>query len=290
MYSIAGINKSYKYVRNHYLKLLPIYVRMYIHTYTHRYRYTHAYTHRYIHTHTHMLTHIHMHTHTLWIQIHRHRHRHTRIHTYIFTDHTHTHTHTHTTHTHNTHTYTHMFVILERGDYELLIWSTTKQSTYLQDFQKVWKLSNFRIFKALSTVLTLSLTNMAYLMSYRANNFLSTLAYSITWAACLLIPSVICSASCRDTSRYMEEAASVEEAITVKCCQTKKKIYNINNLHHTWLDLQKPTKWAQKMFLLHHNLMTIYTDKTKFLLPMQNLMGFLLQVTETGYHNHNKRY
>ena len=39
--------------------------------------------------------------------------------------------------------------------------------------------------------------------------------------------------------------------------------------------------------LLYHNLTTIYTNKAKCLLLMQNLMGFPLQFTEMGYYNHN---
>ena len=35
------------------------------------------------------------------------------------------------------------------------------------------------------------------------------------------------------------------------------------------------------------NNLTISTNKTKSFLLMQNLMGFLLQFTETGYYNHN---
>ena len=46
-------------------------------------------------------------------------------------------------------------------------------------------------------------------------------------------------------------------------------------------------KIADFLSLLYYNLITIYTNQIKCLLLVQNLIGFLLQLTETGYHNHN---
>ena len=40
----------------------------------------------------------------------------------------------------------------------------------------------------------------------------------------------------------------------------------------------------------YHNLIAIYANKTKSFLLMQNLMGFVLQFTETQHYNHNSRY
>ena len=122
------------------------------------------------------------------------------------------------------------FIVLEREDYELQPLNSLFANICLGNygytasifFESCQTFGSLKLYPYV--VLTLSLTNMAYLMSYRANNFLSTLAYSITWAACLLIPSVVRSASCRDTSRYMEDAASVEVAIMARCCQTNKNI------------------------------------------------------------------
>ena len=39
--------------------------------------------------------------------------------------------------------------------------------------------------------------------------------------------------------------------------------------------------------LLYHNLQTIYTNTTKCLPLLQNLMGFLLQFTQVEYHIHS---
>ena len=44
------------------------------------------------------------------------------------------------------------------------------------------------------------------------------------------------------------------------------------------------------LFLLYHNLQTTCTNKTKSLALLQNLMGFLLKFTETGYHIQSWRY
>ena len=41
------------------------------------------------------------------------------------------------------------------------------------------------------------------------------------------------------------------------------------------------------LHLLHHNLITIYTNTTKSFLPLENLMGFLLQLTEMECHIQN---
>ena len=49
-------------------------------------------------------------------------------------------------------------------------------------------------------------------------------------------------------------------------------------------------KIADFLSLLYHNLLIFYVNKTKCLLLLQNLMGFLLQVMETNYINHNWRY
>ena len=38
---------------------------------------------------------------------------------------------------------------------------------------------------------------------------------------------------------------------------------------------------------LYHNLIIIYTNELKGFLLMQMLMGFILQLTETVYYNHN---
>ena len=40
----------------------------------------------------------------------------------------------------------------------------------------------------------------------------------------------------------------------------------------------------------YHNLRTIYTNKLKSLLLLQNLMGFLLKFTEVEYHIQSWRY
>ena len=48
----------------------------------------------------------------------------------------------------------------------------------------------------------------------------------------------------------------------------------------------KSTLSVQKIamfFLLYHHLLTIYINATKSLPLLQNLMGFLLQFTETEY-------
>ena len=42
--------------------------------------------------------------------------------------------------------------------------------------------------------------------------------------------------------------------------------------------------------LLYHNLQIIYTNKTKSLSLLQNLMGFPLKLMETGYRIQNWRY
>ena len=44
------------------------------------------------------------------------------------------------------------------------------------------------------------------------------------------------------------------------------------------------------MSLLYHSLITFYTNTTKCILLMQNLMGFLLKFTGTKNYNHSLRY
>ena len=39
--------------------------------------------------------------------------------------------------------------------------------------------------------------------------------------------------------------------------------------------------------LLYHNLINVYTNRTRCLLLMDILMGFLMQFTEMVYYNHN---
>ena len=58
---------------------------------------------------------------------------------------------------------------------------------------------------------------------------------------------------------------------------------------HIWLGLQKSTFWVQKkcqfsLLLLYHNLMTIYITTSKPSSLLQNLMGFLLQLTQSGFY------
>ena len=43
------------------------------------------------------------------------------------------------------------------------------------------------------------------------------------------------------------------------------------------------TKISDLSYLLYHNIITIYTNTTKQLLLMHNLMAILLQFTEMGY-------
>ena len=43
-------------------------------------------------------------------------------------------------------------------------------------------------------------------------------------------------------------------------------------------------------FLLYHNLITIYTTTTKSSSLLQNIIGYLLQLTELGYYLLNERY
>ena len=44
---------------------------------------------------------------------------------------------------------------------------------------------------------------------------------------------------------------------------------------------------AFHLAMLYDIFIKIYTNRTKCLVLMQNLLGFLLQFTETGYNNHN---
>ena len=49
-------------------------------------------------------------------------------------------------------------------------------------------------------------------------------------------------------------------------------------------------KIANFLSLLYYNLATINTNKIKSLALLQNLMGFLLKVTEMEYHIQSWRY
>ena len=55
--------------------------------------------------------------------------------------------------------------------------------------------------------------------------------------------------------------------------------------------LQKSTMRAQKIADFssssYHNLVTIYTSRTKCLLLLRNSMGYLMQFAEIEYYNHS---
>ena len=55
------------------------------------------------------------------------------------------------------------------------------------------------------------------------------------------------------------------------------------------IDYLSANKLLSFLLLLYHNLITIYTTATISSL-LQNLMGFLLQLTEMGYYILNGRY
>ena len=56
------------------------------------------------------------------------------------------------------------------------------------------------------------------------------------------------------------------------------------------IHVTRPAKITDFLSLLYHNLITIYTTATESSLLLQNLMGFLLQLTEMGYYILNGRY
>ena len=57
------------------------------------------------------------------------------------------------------------------------------------------------------------------------------------------------------------------------------------------MGLQKSTTRAQKIADFssspYHNLVTIYTSRTKYLPLLQNSMGYLMQFAEIEYYNHS---
>ena len=124
------------------------------------------------------------------MQTHARTQAHTQTYTHTGIDtRTHAYTHTHTlTHTHTQSRWLidQKFIVLEREDYELQPLNSLFANICLGNygytasifFESCQTFGSLKLYPYI--VLTLSLTNMAYLMSYRANNFLSTLAYSIT--------------------------------------------------------------------------------------------------------------
>ena len=59
-----------------------------------------------------------------------------------------------------------------------------------------------------------------------------------------------------------------------------------------WACKNQPTECKKSpilSFLLYHNFITIYTTTTKSSSLLQNLMGFLLQLTELGYYVLNEK-
>ena len=77
-----------------------------------------------------------------------------------------------------------------------------------------------------------------------------------------------------DTSKHVE-GCSIKQSILLMHHKCDRACEN------------QPCKHKKSLIflsLLYHNLRTVYTNTIKSLSLLQNLMGFLLKVTEMGYH------